>query len=234
MGVIRGQSGRGEGGEGAVHARRKIQGWRDPTKSVRSCKSCVFETSSTSSSWRALQQREREREKERGARRGAAGGEMKGETNRENETKPGGNAINRADGRRRDSWSEQRACKARTDRALSEENLIWAVPRVTHPRGGNTLLLLLLLLHLILPLLISATRIQPRWIVPTILREDRFGLWINNAIEEPVECAVTIQILSSRRLYSCSVGLTNRDTRSFIIGSLTWFRPSSRNESIPR
>lgn len=45
----------------------------------------------------------REKERERGARRGAAGGEMKGETNRENETKPGGNAINRADGRRRDS-----------------------------------------------------------------------------------------------------------------------------------
>lgn len=44
-----------------------------------------------------------ERERERRARRGAAGGEMKGETNRENETKPGGNAINRADGRRRDS-----------------------------------------------------------------------------------------------------------------------------------
>ena len=49
-------------------------------------------------------ERKRERERERrGARRGAAGGEMKGETNRENETKPGGNAINRADGRRRDS-----------------------------------------------------------------------------------------------------------------------------------
>lgn len=47
-------------------------------------------------------ERKRERER-RGARRGAAGGEMKGETNRENETKPGGNAINRADGRRRDS-----------------------------------------------------------------------------------------------------------------------------------
>lgn len=69
------------------------------------------------------------------ARRGGCR-EMKGETNRENETKPAGNAINRPDGRRRDSWSEQRACKARTDRALSEENLIWVVPRVTHPPGG--------------------------------------------------------------------------------------------------